>query len=231
MLKKEMNESIISHLKDYFESKEYKLKKTSEVIYFRKKLHNGFQHIAITSDNYYHTHFLHFAYGKRVEEIERVMAELEKCFEHKFFLLRKDNLTYAFSPTRVINDKNKKEIKKEIDVVEAINAIKDFTEKYAFALFDFLDNLKKVDAEINGEGGNFWLDDDNKKFGMNRFDVRRIVIAKLAKTPQHYKAFTEKLMTIEDKKTEELRKQQQYKNLTNWFVPKIIKHLDEIVKN
>lgn len=230
MLKKEMNDSIIGHLQDFFEQKEYRLKKTSEVIYFRKKLSNGYQDIAITSDNYYHTHFLHFAYGKRVEEIERAMAELEKCFEPKFFLLRKDNLTYAFSPTKIINDKNKREIKKEIDVVEAVNAIKDFTEKYAFALFDFLDNLKKVDAEINGEGENFWLDDNKKSFGMNRFDVRRIVIAKLAKTPEEYKAFTEMLMAIEDKKTEELRKQEQYKNLTNWFVPKIIKHLDEIVE-
>lgn len=37
MLKKEMNERVIFHLQDYFDSKGYKLKKTNEVIYFIKK--------------------------------------------------------------------------------------------------------------------------------------------------------------------------------------------------
>lgn len=231
MFKKEMNQSVIFHLQDYFDSKGYKLEKTSEVICFRKKLNNGFQDIAITSTNYYDTHYLSFAYGKRVNEIEEVMMELEKYFEPNLFNLRKDSLTYAFSPRRILNDKGKKVIKQEKDVFEAVTTIKGFTENYAFSLYDFLDDLKKVDNQINGESNNFWLNDDNKNYGVFRFDVRRLVIAKLSKSHDEYKKFTDKLIAIEENRIEQIRlSDEKYKDLKNWFVPKIINHLEEIVK-
>ncbi|MBC8884046.1 hypothetical protein H9X57_14040 [Flavobacterium piscinae] len=165
-----------------------------------------------------------------MNKIEEVMMELEKCFEHNFFYLKKDSITYAFSPRRILNDKKEKEIKEEKDIFDAVTTIKSFTEVYAFSLFDFLDDLKNVDAEINGEGDNFWFN-DNKNYGIFRFDVRRIVIAKLVKSAEEYKKFADKLMAIEDKRIEEIRKsEEKYRDLKNWFVPKILTHLEDIVK-
>ena len=231
MFKKEMNERIIFHLQDYFEVKGYKLKKTSEVIHFRKKFVNGFQEIGMSSSNYYDKHYLSWGYGKRIDEIEKIMVELEKCFEPNFFLLRKDSCTYVFSPRLMFNEYYEQKIEKEQDVIDAVKVIKEFTEKYAFPRFDFLSDIKKVDNEINGNGENFWLDNEKKKFGIFRFDVRRIVIAKLVKNPEEYRRFTEKLMEIEDKRIEQLRQSdEKNKDLTNWFVPKILGHLEEIVK-
>ena len=231
MLKRDMNEKIIFYLKEYFENKGYKLRKTNEVIYFRKKLETGFQHIALSSSNYHDTHYLSFAYGKRVNEIEDVMTKLERYFEPNLFNLGKDSLTYAFSPLRILNDKSEKVIKQENDVFDTVTPIKGFTEDYAFSLYAFLDDLKKVDSQINGDSDNFWLNDDNKNYGIFRFDVRRIVIAKLAKSPEEYKKFTDKLMAIEEKRIVQLRQSdEKYKDLKNWFVPKILTHLDEIVK-
>ena len=227
-----MNEKIIFHLQDYFGTKDYKLKKTSDEIIFRKKFVNGFQEIGISSSNYYPRHYLSWGYGMRIDEIEKVMVELEKCFRPNFFYLQKDSLTYVFSPRLMFKDIDyEQKIEKERDVIEAVNAIKEFTEKYAFPLFDFLSDIKKVDNEINGNGDNFWSDDEKKKFRIHRFDVRRIVIAKLVKTPEEYKRFTEKLMEEEDKQIELLRQSdEKNKDLKNWFVPKILGHLEEIVK-
>src|SRR5690606_10353483 len=142
MLKREMNETIILSLKDYFDSQGYKLKKTSDLINFRKKVNSGFQDIAISSLNYYHTHYLSFAYGKNVSVIEEIMLKLEKCFEPNFFYLGKDSLTYAFSPRRIINHKYEKTIEEKQDILDAAEDIKIFTEKYAYSLFDFLDDVK-----------------------------------------------------------------------------------------
>lgn len=159
------------------------------------------------------------------------MIELEKYFEPNFFYLKNDNPTYTFSPLRILKDKNEKEIKEEKDVVEAVDVIKNFTDKYALSFFEFLENLQMLDESINGEGEHFWLDDNQKKIGMNRFDVRRIVIAKLAKSHEEYKKFTDKLMAIEEKRIEQIRQSdEKYKDLKNWFVPKILTHLEEIVK-
>lgn len=231
MLKKEMNERIIFHLNDYFGSIGYNLKKSKEAISYIYPLRSGFQDIAITNSNYYDTHYLSFGYGKRIHDIEKVMIELEKCFEPNFFYLGKDSLTYAFSPRRILKQKTEKEIKEEKDVVGACTIIKKFTEDYAIPLFHFLEDLQSVDAHINGDKENFWLNDDNKNFGIFRFDVRRIVIAKLVKTSAEYKSFIAYLMEMEERRIDEIRKSdEKYKDLKNWFIPKIIDHLEDIIK-
>ena len=231
MFKRELNEHIISGLKIFFESKEYKLKKTNEVIYFKKRLKNGFEDIGISSDNYYDTHYIRFGYGKRIDEIENIVFELEKYFEPNIFLITKKNSTYYLNVVYDVTlpDWIKKDIKNEQDVKRITDWIIQYTIDYAFEKFNYLNDLEAVDNEINGEI--FWLDDKDKPYGLHRFDVYRIVIAKLAKSSEEYKKFTDKLMAIEEKRIEEIRlSDEKYKDLKNWFVPKILTHLEEIVK-
>ena len=231
MFKKDLNELIICGLKDFFTSNDYRVKKNSEMIYFRKQLRNGFQHIGISSSNYYDKHYLNFGYSKRVNEIENVVLELEKYFEPNFFLTRKDTSSYYLNVTNDISlpEYIEKAMKKASDVKMVTDWIIEYSKNYAFKKFDYLDSIVSVDNEINGE--RFWLSDEDKPFGLHRFDVYRIVIAKLAKSPTEYKTFTEKLMEIEDKQIEQLRQSdEKNKDLKNWFVPKILGHLEEIVK-
>ncbi|HEX8377666.1 MAG TPA: hypothetical protein VF602_07595 [Pedobacter sp.] len=230
MLKKDLNEYIISGLKNFFEVNGYKLKKTSELIMFVKNVNDGFQDIAISSTNYYDTHFLSFGYSKRVNMIENVLLDLEKEFIPNMFHLSKSNSTYYLnvSYNQALPSWLKQEIKTEHDVDKYINWIIQYTDKHAFDRFEYLDDVKTVDSEINGD--NFWLDEINKPFGLHRFDVYRIVIAKLAKSPDEFENFKNDLLAIEEKRLEQIRQSdEKYKDLENWFVPKILTHLEKIV--
>jgi hypothetical protein len=229
MLKRDLNEHLIAELQPFFEIHGYKLKKTSEVIFFRKGLATGFQDIGISSTNYYNIHYLNFGYAKRVNPIEDVVFKLQQFFEANLFLIRKDTSTYYLN---VASDVNipwlNKELKTKPEVSEVTDWIKQYTINYAFERFAFLEDIQAVDAEINGN--HLWLDDKNSKpFGLHRFDVHRIVIAKMAKSSSEYNKFTERLMEIEEKRIEEIRRADlKYANLKNWFVPKILTHLEEI---
>lgn len=230
MLKKELTGYIIFHLNAFCEQYGFKLKKTKEIIYFRKISESGFEDIGISSTSYHDVHYLTFGYGKRIHVIENIVFELQKFFEPNLFLITKDNATYYLNIQKGSNlcDLEKKEIRNEEDVQRVTNIIMECTEKNALNTFAYLDNIINVDEEINGL--NIWLNDTDKPFSLHRFDVYRIVIAKLAKSPGDYKVFTEKLMTIEEKRIDEIRRSdEKYKDLKNWFVPKVLTHLEEIM--
>lgn len=161
------------------------------------------------------------------------MLELQTYFEPNLFLITKDTSTYYLNVVHdvILPEWIKKEVKTPEDVKRITDWIIKYTKDYAFLRFDFLDDICAVDKDINGD--NFWFDDGNgdKPFGLHRFDVYRIVIAKLAKSPKDYKKFIEKLMAIEEVRIEKIRQSdEKYRDLQNWFVPKILTHLEEIVK-
>lgn len=230
MLKKEMNERLIFHLKDFFAEHGFRLKKTNEMILFKNKRVDGYTDMGISSSNFYDSHQVFFGYSKRVNRIEEVMVRLQEFFSPNLFLLRNDSFTYSIHGFDVDDYKKTKfEVSNERDVLDFSKKIIDFSIKRAFVQFDYLENINNVDKIINGK--DFWVDEKNKPFVISRFDVRRIVIAKLAKTPVDYTHFQDKLLAIEDKRIEDIRQSdEKYKDLKNWFVPKIFGHLEDIVK-
>ena len=93
--------------------------------------------------------------------------------------------------------------------------------------------MKNIDNLINGDGENFWEDDipKTKPFNLaHLFYPRRLIIAKLAKSAEEYNRFIGKIMALEEEKLIELKKQEQYKNLTleELFIPRAIEKIEEI---
>ena len=230
-----MNEIIIKELGDFFKQYGYNLKKNFDTIDFNKKLNNGYNSIGTSSSNYYNLHYLRYGYGKRINQIEDIMMQLQDHFEPDLFLLQKDSHTYGFWEGVIKNYPTERKLEDVTDresLMRNLEVIKRHTIENAFPMFEQLEDIHWVDNLVNGEGDNFWIDANDKPFTLgSRFDVRRIVIAKLAKTPEKYQRFIDKLMVLEEERLDKYRQMEEYKNqvIENWFVPKIVKHLEEIV--
>ncbi|MCC2590612.1 hypothetical protein [Chryseobacterium sp. MFBS3-17] len=232
MLKKELNESIINNISEFISPLGFKPKKNFDQIRFVRKLSSGFEYLAISSSNYYDTHYLNYGFGKRIESIEKIVLLLEAFFEPNLFLTSKSTSTYYLNATYYTKDydRHKQPITDEESLMYHIDIIKDVTQNFALDLFQKLDDINYVDHQINGEGANFWLNETNKPFGLHSFETYRIIIAKLVKSAEEYKKFIEKIMALEEEKLIELKKQEQYKNLTleELFIPRAIKKIEEI---
>lgn|SRR5690554_3108192 len=232
MLKKELNESIINNISEFMLPLGFKKKKTFDQIIFIRKTSSGFEDLGISSSNYYDTHFLNYGFGKRIETIEKIITSLESYFEPNLFLTRNDTSTYYLNVTSYTKDteSHKMPITNEQSLMYHIDIIKDVTQNFALDLFQKLDDINYVDNQINGEGDNFWLNETNKPFGLHSFETYRIIIAKLVKSAEKYKEFIEKIMALEEEKLIELKKQEQYQNLTleELFIPRAIEKIEEI---
>lgn len=228
-----MNEIIFKELSEFFKEFEFKPKKGFDMLLFKQKLINGYNDFHISSSNYYDMHQLNYGYSKRNERIEEVMTKLQDFFGREAFLFQKDTHTFGFwegiknYPTkRLLEDVT------DLNSLEKnLETIKRHTILNAFPMFEQLENIHWVDSQINGVGVNFWTNDDGKPFSLGGyFNVRRIVIAKLAKSAEEYKIFIEKIMALEEEKLIELKKQEQYKNLTleELFIPRAIEKIENI---
>lgn len=228
-----MNEIIIKELGDFFKQYGYNLKKNFDTIDFNKKLNNGYNSIGTSSSNYYNLHYLRYGYGKRINQIEDIMMQLQDHFEPDLFLLQKDSHTYGFWEGVIKNYPTERKLEDVTDresLMRNLEVIKRHTVENAFPMFEQLEDIHWVDNLVNGEGDNFWINDQDKPILFGRFDVRRIVIAKLVKKPEQYKRLIEKLMVLEEDKLAELKQQEQYKDLTleELFIPRVIVKIEEI---
>ena len=74
------------------------------------------------------------------------------------------------------------ECSNEKDIVRSVKEIIDFTTTHALPLLEKTNDVKFLDAEINGS--EFWESDWQKKFNLGgNFDIKRLIIAKLVGNP------------------------------------------------
>ena len=186
MNKRETQDFIVKYLDSYLSKQGFKHRKSNrtEVEYIRKIDKNNFERFRLSTINYYDSHKLRFGFGKRIGAVEDIMARINEKVPFTNPSYKKNTTTLGFGYNSY-NGLNKDGcfgyMETEEQVKENVEKVIDFTEYHALPLLNKFNDLREIDKLINGEGDNFWENDWKKPFNLaGRFNVRRLIIAKLS---------------------------------------------------
>lgn len=201
MNKADAKEFTIKHINQFFEENVFKLSKTrdSQVKYIRKT-EFGFDGYASGTVDYNPIQIIRYSFFKRINIIEDIALEVFKRTKVISNPVDKNSLSLAFGYGGLVLgkyvDTYLPECSSENDIINCVADIIDFSKNHALPLIEKANNLKFLDNEINGE--NFWETDWQKKFNLGgNFDIKRLIIAKLADNPNFEEVVDKNYKAIE----------------------------------
>ncbi|MBL7898318.1 MAG: hypothetical protein JNJ99_07270 [Crocinitomicaceae bacterium] len=186
MNKNEAKELVIKHINVFFESQGYKLvKKADSSVVYQKNMNSGFDGFASGTVDYNPIQKIRYSFYKRIESIE----EITYLISQKVKLnppIDKKTISLAFGYDSLILgkyvDTYLPECKVEEDVAKCVQEIIGFAEMHALPLLEKANDIRYLDAQINGEI--FWETDWQQKFNLGgNFDIKRLIVAWLANNP------------------------------------------------
>lgn len=242
MTGKQAKELFIKYGENQFNEIGFHIKKTRDIgIEFYREIETGFEEINIGTLDYNPVRVFQFSIGKRVNALENIVKKLPLTMltDNEYLIKEMQNNTaislYYLDKNDIAHIQLRETARtgNESEVNDSISIILKYIKETALPNFQLFNNLKNIDNLINGDGENFWEDDipKTKPFNLaHLFYPRRLIIAKLAKSAEEYNRFIEKIMALEEEKLIELKKQEQYKNLTleELFIPRAIEKIEEI---
>lgn len=186
MNKQEAKEFVIKHIDNFFENNGFKLlKKVDSSVIYQRKNKNSIDGFASGTVDYNPIQIVRYSFYKRINSIEEITASVNQ----KVKLsppINKDTVSLAFGYGGLVLGKHidtyLPECSAEADIIKSVNEIIDFANTHAFPLLENSNDIKFLDTEING--CDFWETDWQRKFNLGgNFDIKRLIIAKLAGNP------------------------------------------------
>lgn len=190
-----------------FEKWGFKEKKsrTSEAIYIRLK-ENGYEVIGVSTTNYYPEVVFGMGTQKRINEIEKILWDINEIYSLGLNLTKDETWTLSFQGNH--QNERKLELLKvehkddERGVETSSHILMNFIEHELLPVYDLFDDIREIDKRINGEGKNFWEDDfgTSKPFNLGGFFfIRRIIIGRLCKSEEGFNQLVEKIYAMIDR--------------------------------
>ena len=164
----------------------------------RKKRPDGFDTIATAYNIYGDTFYLIYAFNKVNSRVNKIMLELQekvqldsKVDKQSRFLFFSYNTIHDPSNTSYLP-----EMKTEEDVKKCVEMMMDFVKGTGMPLLDKFEDLRELDAIVNGDQP--WETDWHKpySFGGNFYE-KRLIIARLAGNPHFDKLVDFNYKTLE----------------------------------
>jgi hypothetical protein len=164
----------------------------------RKKRNNGFDSIAFAYNVYGDTFFLLYALNKTDNRVNKILLELQEKVKLDF-KVEKQSPVLFFSYNTLHDPSNSRylpEMKTEQDVSKCVDMMMEFISTTAMPLFDKFEDLRELDAIINGD--NSWETDWHKPYTLGgNFYEKRLIIARLAGNPHFEKLVDFNYKTLE----------------------------------
>lgn len=186
MNKQEAKEFVIKHINSFFEIHDFKLqKKADSSVIYQRKTNFGIDGFASGTVDYNPVQKIRYSFYKRINSIE----EITNIVNQRIKLsppIDKNTISFAFGYGGLVLGKHVDtylpECSNEEDIIKSVSEIIDFTNTHAFPLLEKSNDIKFLDAEINDN--DFWETDWQQKFNLGgNFDIKRLIIAKLAGNP------------------------------------------------
>ena len=186
MNKQEAKEFVIKHINAFFEKNNFKLvKKADSSAIYQRKTNFGIDGFASGTVDYNPIQKIRYSFYKRINAIEGITNIVNQKIKLSPPI---DNNTFSLAfgyDTLILGkyvDTYLPECSNENDIIESTKAIIEFAEQYALPLLEKTNDLVFLDNEINGKI--FWETDWQQKFNLGgNFDIKRLIIAKLAGNP------------------------------------------------
>lgn len=232
MTKKETKEFIAK----YFDSfalengfKPYSKKLDDIACLYIKEYDLGRDVITFGMYNYAISHQIFYHYGKFFNSIEQVVKQVNdkiKLTPPYSKELYYTTLSFGYESLNGVNKsaylpfvENEEQVKNCIDEIIA------FSKTQAFPLLDKMNDLYFLNKEINGT--DFWESSWQKKYALSNFDIKRLIIAKLAGSPNFDEIVDKNYKAIEKASAENGYPFIYDRNDLNKPIP----HVLEILKN
>lgn len=149
--------------------------------------------------NYAASHQIFYHFGKFYTLIEQVVEKVnERIKLNPPFLKEPYYTTLSFS-YESLNGLNKSAylpyVENEEQVKKCIDEIITVSKTIAFPLLEKMNDLHFLDKEVNG--GDFWESSWQKRYTFANFDIKRLIIAKLAGNPKFDEIIDKNYKSIE----------------------------------
>lgn len=184
--KTQAKELTTKYLSKYLEDNQFVLKKTKSTnIQYIRQTKTGFDALYLSFLDSFPGQKIDYLLVKRVEVLEKIVDKILAVIEPKR-IIDKKSTTFATNYGMINNLRNNTympEMINELDVENSCNQLRFFLENTGFVYLDKLEDITKFDNEINGNI--FWTTDWGTPFDLrNNFDIKRVIIAYLAKNPK-----------------------------------------------
>ena len=188
MTKKEAKEFIAKYFDAFAFENGFKpyTKKKGDIDFLYIRGHEfGRDTISISMYNYALSHQIFYHYGKLYNVIENIVELLNDKVKLSPPYSKEQYYTTLNFGYESLNGLNKPAylpyVGNEEMVRKCVNEIISFSVNTAFPLLDKMNNFKFLDNEINNE--DFWESGWQKKYAFAHFNIKRLIIAKLAGNP------------------------------------------------
>lgn len=184
--KSQAKELTTKYLTKYLEDKQFVLKKTKSAnIQYIRQTKTGFDALYLSFLDSFPGQKIDYLLVKRVDVVEKIVDEILAVIDSKR-IIDKKSTTFATNYGMINNLRNNTympEMMNELDVENSCNQLNYFLENTGFGYLDKFEDITKFDNEINGNV--FWTTDWSTPFDLrNHFDIKRVIIAYLAKNPK-----------------------------------------------
>lgn len=201
MTGKEAKNLVLKHFESQLNKVGFKQKKRSDTsIEFLKSYNeNSFYYLGISIYTYSPAIQFGFVSSQRIAEVEKVFAEINK----QVVLFDSYN---KYTPTLYLNEGDAVELRTtsvetEEELITLFSRILVYFQKTTIPILEKFQDIREIDKLINGEGENFWEDNNVRRpFELKDFYARRLIIARLSKTNEAFEELVEKVYAINAKR-------------------------------